>query len=160
MVGRKKLEEQIRAAGIDGMAKLVQWWIIGKSGSELELVELIEYELEITVTGLPPYPVKHRQLTPFGVFTVLSQGMVFPVKIHPENPKKLLIDWDQMKPRSQVMGAADLPENVLETLRDFGAMGGKKDLKARLGELETAYHAGLITEKEYQKKREDMLKEL
>jgi len=160
MMRRAKREEQLRAEGIDGKAKLVESWIIGKSGGELESIELIEYELEVMVTGKHPYKVKHRQLTPFGVFTRLSKGTIIPVKVHPEKPKQLLLDWEQTGTQVQVMDAADLPVNVLEAIKGLGEVDGKRDLKDRLSELEDAYKEELITVDEYESKRAELLKNL
>ena len=160
MKTRAKREAQLREEGIDGKAKLVKWWIIGKSGGELELIELIKFELEVMVTGKPPYKVKHRQLTPFGVFTNLSKGMILPVKVHPEKPRQLLLDWEQTGSQVQVMDAADLPVNVLEVIKGLGVVDGKRDLKDRLSELEDAYKEKLITVDEYESKRAELLKNL
>jgi hypothetical protein len=160
MMRRAKREAQLRAEGIDGKAKLINSWIIGKSGGELESIELIEFELEVMVAGSPPYKMKHRQLTPFGVFTNLSKGMVIPVKVHPEKPRRLLLDWEQMGTQVQVMHAADLPGNVLEVIKGLGEVDGKRDLKDRLRELEDALKEELITVDEYENKRAELLKNL
>jgi len=160
MMRRAKREAQLRSEGIDGEAKLVQSWIIGKSGGELESIELIEFELEVMVTGKPPYKVKHRQLTPFAVFTNLSKGTIIPVKVHPEKPKQLLLDWEQTGTQVQVMDAADLPVNVLEVIKGLGEVEGKRDLKDKLSELEDAYKEELITVDEYESKRAELLKNL
>jgi len=157
---KAKREAQLRAEGIEGKAKLVESWIIGKSGGELESIELIEYELEVMVTGKQPYKVKHRQLTPFGVFTRLSKGTIIPVKVHPEKPKQLLLDWEQTGTQVQVMDTADLPVNVLEVIQGLGEADGKRDLKDRLRELEDAFKEELITMEEYESKRIELLKNL
>jgi len=157
---KAKREAQLRAEGIEGKAKLVESWIIGKSGGELESIELIEYELEVMVTGKQPYKVKHRQLTPFGVFTRLSKGTIIPVKVHPEKPKQLLLDWEQTGTQVQIMDAADLPVNVLEVIQGLGEADEKRDLKDRLRELEDAFKEELITMEEYESKRIELLKNL
>ncbi len=162
MVGRKQQEEMLRAEGIDGKAKLGEWWIIGKSGGELEMVEFIKFELELTVSGRSPYNVMHKQLTPYGVYSRLSKGMILPVKVHPEKPKKLLLDWDQFGagPQVQILDGADLQVNVVDALKDLGITTGKKDLKGRLSELEELYKEGLITKDEYDNKKAEILKDL
>ncbi len=160
MIGRKKREEFIRTNGIDGTAKLGEWWIIGKSGGALELVEFMKFELEITVAGGSSYTIKHRQLTPYRVYSVLNKGMILPIKVHPDKPEKVLLDWDNIQPRVQVMESADLPENVLETLKGLGVKETRGNLKTRLRELEEAHQEGLLTADEYNRKRTEMLKEL
>ena len=160
---RARREAYIRVEGVDGKAKLVQWWILGKSGGELELIENIKFELEVMLAGKPPYKVNHRQLTSFGVYSQLSKGMILPVKVHPEKPRQLLLDWEQMGTQVQqvqVLNGADLPVNVAEMIKGLGVVGGKKDLKDKLSELEAAYKEGLITEGEYDSKRAEILKNL
>ncbi|MCJ7734096.1 MAG: SHOCT domain-containing protein [Anaerolineales bacterium] len=161
MLGRKKLEEFLRAEGIDGTAKLGERWYVGKSGGEMELIEFMEFELEISVPGRTPYKVKHKQLTPYGVYSKLSKGMILPVKVHPEKPAKLFLDWDNLQAQGQVTDQADLPENILVAMQRLGVGGGsKKDPKTRLRELDELHKDGLITQEEYQKKRDQILNEL
>jgi len=104
----------------------------------MEYIERCEFELEVMVAGKPPYKVKHRQSTPFAVFSQLSKGMILPVKVHPEKPGQVLLDWEQMG--TQVLEGADL--------------------KDRLSELEDAYKEGLVTADEYESKRAEILKNL
>jgi len=160
MMNRARREKQLRAEGVDGKAKLLNSWIIGKSGGELESIELLEYELEVFVPGKPPYKIKHRQLTPFSVFTRLSKGMEIPVKVHPKKPKRILLDWEQSATPVQVVHAAGLSDINSEVLSGLGEMGGRRDLKARLRELENAYNEKLITVEEYESKRAELLKNL
>ena len=157
---RAKREAQLRAEGIDGKAKLINSWIVGKSGGEIESIELIMYELEIFVSGKPPYEINHRQLTPFAVFSRLSKGMEIPVKVHPEKPKQILLDWEQSAPQVQVMHATDLPEDVLGAIKGLGVVNQKRDLKEKLRELEDAFNEDLITVDEYESKRAELLKNL
>jgi hypothetical protein len=160
--GRKKQEGYLKAEGIVGQARLKNWWILGKSGGEMEMVEFVKFELEVSIPDKNPYAVIHKQLTPFGVFSRLSKGMSLPVKVHPEKPRKLYLDWDQFAgaPQVQFMNTADLPEEILDTLKGLGIEKEKKDPKIRLKELENLYQEGLITEAEYKSKRSEVLKEL
>ena len=161
MLGRKKLEEFLRAEGINGTARLGERWYVGKSGGEMELIEFMEFELEVSVPGRTPYKVKHKQLTPYGVYSKLSKGMILPLKVHPEKPSKLLLDWDNMEPQVQVMDQTDLPENILAAMQRLGVGGGsKKDPKTRLHELDELHKEGLITAEEYKTKRDQILNEL
>ncbi len=76
---------------------------------------------------------------PVGVINRLSKGMISLVKVHPEKPKQLLLDWDQME--AQVIDE-----------------GEEKALKDRLSGLEGAYKEGLIAKDEYESKRAEILK--
>ncbi|MBI9043982.1 MAG: hypothetical protein JEZ06_05830 [Anaerolineaceae bacterium] len=59
----------------------------------MEFTERIIFELEETLPGKPSYMIKHDQLTPFGIYRQLYKGMILPLKVHPEKPDKVLLDW-------------------------------------------------------------------
>ena len=129
-------------AGLDGKAELLQWWqVTHAEDGEIRYNEGFEYELEVTAPGKSPYKLTHRQSAHFNVFTRFHEGMILPIKIHPQNPEQILIVWDDL----------ELP-----------AQGGAEDkeLKDRLSELEEAYKGGLITKEEYESKRGEILKKL
>lgn len=85
-----------------------------------------------------PYKVNHRQPTPVDLLGQFRPGVILPVKVHPEKPKQLLLDWDQME--------------VQVIVEDE-----KKELKDHLSELEDAYKEGLIAKDEYESKRVEIL---
>jgi hypothetical protein len=97
LVARARRKAYLLAEGIDGKAKLIQWWVFSKSRETISYVEDCEFELEVMVAENTPYKVNHSQPTPIGVINQLSQGMILPVKVHPQKPKRLLLDWDQME---------------------------------------------------------------
>jgi hypothetical protein len=80
-------------------------------------------------------------LTPVGLIGQFRPGVILPVKVHPEKPKQLLLDWDQME--AQV------------TVEDI-----RKNLKDRLSELEDASKEELIVKDEYENIRAEILKDL
>lgn len=155
---RKRREAAILQDGIPGQATLVNWWIIGKSGGELDAVEYCEFELDVSVAGKPPYRVKHRQLVPFGVYHQLSRGMILPVKVHPEQPKRLILDWDQQG--EQVTTGTVLPAGLGAVLAKMASTAEQGSLKDRLQQLQEAYNAGLISAEEFESKKAAILKEL
>ena len=155
---RVRRETEIRKDGIEGKARLVNWWIIGKSGGELNVVEFCEFELDVMVERKPPYKVKHRQLVPFGVYSRLSKGMVLPVKVHREKPGKVMLVWEPEA--GQVIDGMALPVDVVEVMKGLLPVEGKGNLKDRLRELDDAYKEGLITTDEYESKRTEILKNL
>lgn len=94
--GRKSSQtDEIREKGLDGSARLINWWLLGKSGGEMEAVEFFEFELEIHLDQRSPYTVKHRQLVPYEIYNRFQKGLTVPVKVHPEKPEKVIIDWDR-----------------------------------------------------------------
>lgn len=155
---KARLEAEIRERGIEAQARLVNWWIIGKSGGEMELVEYLEFELEVMVGDKPPYTTKHRQLVPFAVYSQLSRGMILPVKVHREKADRVMLDWE--RGGAQVAGGMVRPVEVMEVLRGLMPVEEKGDLKDRLRELEDAHKEGLISTVEYESKRADILKDL
>jgi len=153
---RVRREAEIGEEGIEGKAKLINWWIIGKSGGELSAVEYCKFELEVMVEGKPAYKVEHRQLVPFGVYSHLSKGMVLPVKVHREKPGKVLLDWD--REIGQVSGGISLPVDIEKVMKGLIPKEEKGQLKERLRELEEAYNDRLISKEEYESKRTEILK--
>ncbi len=141
LVALARQRAYLLAEGIDGQAKVIQWWLFSKSEGVVSYVENCKFELEVMVAGKTPYQVSHRQPTPIGLLEHLREGVILPVKVHPKKPKKLLLDWDRM-----------------ETQVDDG--GEKRELKDRLSELEGAYREGLIARDEYESKRAEILKDL
>jgi hypothetical protein len=91
---RDQREADIREKGTDATAKLVEWWIIGETNPTLEMEKACKFELEVMMEGKPSYKVKFRQIVPFGIYTQLSRGMILPVKVHPENPARVILDWE------------------------------------------------------------------
>jgi hypothetical protein len=87
--------DEIREKGLAGSARLLNWWLLGKSGGELEAVEFFEFELEIHLDQRSPYTVKHRQLVPYEIYNRFQKGLTVPVKVHPDKHEKVIIDWDR-----------------------------------------------------------------
>jgi hypothetical protein len=155
---RVRREAEIREEGIDGKAKLINWWIIGKSGGELDAVEYCRFELEVMVEGRTPYKVEHRQLVPFGVYSHLSKGMILPVKVHREKPGKVILDWD--RDGGWAISGMALPVDVVEVMKGLMPVNEKGELKERLRELEDAYKEELVSKDEYERKRIEILKNI
>lgn len=155
---RVRREAEIREEGIEGKAKLVRWWIIGKSGGELNTRELCGFELDVMVEGKPEYKVKHRQLVPFGVYSQFSNGMILPLKVRRGKPGQVMLDWERVG--GQVIDGMTLPDDVIEVIKGLKPLKKKEDLKDRLRELEDAYKERLISADEYESKRAEILKNL
>ena len=155
---KTKIEKEIQATGIEGQATLTSWGIMHKSGGELEAVELIEYDLDVTVGGNPPYRVVHRQLTPFDIYNRMNKGMVLLVKVHREKPEIVLLDW------RRGVGQAQSPEDIAnligEALKGVQPKTSEGNLNSRLKSLEEAYREGLTTAEEYERKRAEILKRM
>jgi len=158
MRARVRREAEIREKGIEGKAKLVRWWILGKSLGELNTKELCKFELDVMVEGKPVYKVKHRQLVPFGIYSQFSNGMVLPLKVHREKPERVMLDWERVE--GQVIDGMTLPDDVIAAIKGLKPLKEKGDLKDRLRELEDAYKERLISADEYESKRAEILKNL
>ena len=141
VVTSARRKANILSDGVDGKAKILQWWLYSRSGGVVSYMENCDFELDVMVPGKPPYQVKHSQPTPGGLLGHLKEGVILPVKVQPEKPKQLMLDWGQVE--DQVIAEDE-----------------KKTFKDRLNELEDAYKEGLVEKAEYESKRAEILKDL
>lgn len=155
---RNAREERIRREGIPGMAKVINWWIVGKSGGSMSTVESCRFELEVAIEGQAPYIVKHRQLVPWRVYSQIGKGTCLPVKVDPQNPRRVVLAWDEA--RGPTIGGDVSLAEVAEMMRQAPQADEKGALKERLRQLEEAYREGLTSAEEYESKRAKVLEEL
>jgi hypothetical protein len=137
----------------------------------------MQIELEIHPPEGDPYPVTYvfpsaRMKAP------LSVGMEVPVKIHPENPQAVAVQWDALKGSIAASGGdmAAVTQGLQNTYAGTADAAGRaylagkeaaeaetkpaEDPADRLKKLTQLKDAGLITAEEYEAKRQAILAEL
>jgi len=154
---RDQRETEIREKGIDAKAKLIEWWMMGETNPTLEMEKACKFELEVMLEGKPPYTVQFRQIVPFRIYTQLGRGMILPVKVHPDKPERVILDWERES--VQAIGEIPVSVNVAEVMKGLIPVEEKGQLKDRLRELEDARKDGLISQDEYENKRTELLKQ-
>jgi hypothetical protein len=90
----KGLEEadRLREVGLEGTARIVS---AEQTGMYMNENPLVEMDLDVTVGGRPPYRVHHKDWIPLIMLGTLSSGLALPVRVDPQDPSKVLIDWTQ-----------------------------------------------------------------
>jgi hypothetical protein len=106
----------------------------------------------------------------------MTVGMEVPVKIHPDDPSRIAVQWDAQKANiaaaggdmAAVMGgfqqtyggAADAALRQAQAGGAPAAGGGQEDAATRLKKLGELREQGLLTDDEFEAKKAELLKEL
>jgi len=64
---------------------------------------LLNLQLEVQDGNVPPYPVSLDTVIPRSAVPQFQPGAVIPIKIDPENPDKIIIDWQRGSSGEQVV---------------------------------------------------------
>jgi hypothetical protein len=100
----------------------------------------------------------------------ITVGMEIPVKIHPDDPQRIAVQWDAQKANIAAAGGdmAAVMGGMEQTyggaadaaMRQAQAGGGKEDAATRLKKLGELREQGLLTDDEYEAKKAELIKEL
>lgn len=74
-----------------------------------------DFELEIRVPGKEPYKLQGLFRIPVKLMHAVGPGTIVPVKVHPSNPKRAVIDWEHFD-------ASLAPDTNIDTVS--GLLGG------------------------------------
>lgn len=143
----------------------------------------MQIDLEIHPPGGAPYPVSYTYPTARQK-AAMSAGMEIPVKIHPQDPSRVAVQWDALKgsiaasggdmaavmaglqntyagtadaaARAAMAGvSADVPST--NTMGTGPVVDGPAEKLAKLGKLRDA---GVITEADFEHKKQELLDQL
>ena len=100
----------------------------------------------------------------------MTVGMEVPVKIHPDDPSRIAVQWDAQKANIAAAGGdmAAVMGGMEQTyggaadaaMRQAQAGGAKEDAATRLKKLGELREQGLLTDDEYEAKKAELIKEL
>ena len=76
------------ATGVAGNATVTA---ISETGQMINNAPVMELDLQVSVPGKEPYPVKHRQLVALSQIPNFQPGKSFPVHVDQQDPTKLVI---------------------------------------------------------------------
>lgn len=76
------------AGGLMGTATVTA---LTETGTEINNAPVMELDLQVTVGGGEPYPVKHRQLIGYSALPNFQPGKSFSVRVDQNDPTKLVI---------------------------------------------------------------------
>jgi len=111
----------------------------------------LDIDMEVHVSGRQPYRVNNQYMVPAGA--TLGQGVSLPIKVDPNDPAKIAIDWDSAQTAPQqgevrpVGGAGFSP----------APSSGGTDSVAELERLAKLRDSGALTDAEFQQQKAKIL---
>jgi hypothetical protein len=149
LTGQSGERGQILANGIAGQGVIVAHGTPERGAQWFNL----DIDMEVHVSGRQPYRVNNQYMVPAGA--TLGQGVTLPIKVDPNDPAKIAIDWDsagQAPQRGQVRpvaGQGFAPAPV-------AGSGGDDDL-AELERLAKLRDSGALTDAEFEQQKAKVL---
>jgi Short C-terminal domain len=140
---------QILATGLSGQGVVVAHGTPERGAQWFNM----DIDLEVHVSGRRPYRVNNMYLVPAGA--TIGQGVTLPIKVDPNDPSKIAIDWE---------GAQRVPERG--EVRPAGESGfvpasappsGGDDHLAELERLAKLRDSGGLTDAEFEQQKAKIL---
>jgi hypothetical protein len=142
---------QILASGIPGQGVIVAHGTPERGAQWFNL----DIDLEVHVSGRQPYRVNNMYMVPAGA--TLGQGVTLPIKVDPNDPSKIAIDWEsaqQAPARGEVRpvgGSGFTPASAPQPESDTG------DQIAELERLAKLRDSGALTDAEFEQQKAKIL---
>jgi hypothetical protein len=114
----------------------------------------LDIDMEVHVSGRQPYRVNNQYMVPAGA--TLGQGVSLPIKVDPNDPAKIAIDWDSAQSAPQrgevrpVGGSGFSPAPA-------PAPSGGGDHVAELERLAKLRDSGALTDAEFEQQKAKIL---
>jgi len=139
-------QQRLLAEGVPGEAVIVGMGTPARGAQRFN----IDLDLEVTVGGRDPYRVANQYIVPASA--PLGPGVRLPVRVDPNDPAKIAIDWANVAPgpaRGEVRPAGGLAT-------PSGGEGGG-DIIAQLERLAELRDAGVLDEAEFEQQKARIL---
>lgn len=149
LVAKSGDRSRVLAEGIAGVAVIVGMGTPARGAQRYNL----ELDLEIRISGREPYRVADSYIVPASAR--LGQGVTLPVKVDPEDPAAIAIDWDNVASgpvRGQVR-----PSGGADSGTASGAGGDGEDPLSRLERLARLRDSGALTDAEFAQQKARIL---
>lgn len=153
VVVKARAAERIARDGIRGTARVLE---LTETGMQVNQRPLVKLRMRVEAPGIAPFEVKRRLVVPNVALGALHAG-VLPVAIDRDDHSKVVIDWSGARP-----AAATAPIGALQAVAAASTPGAAPTAgaEARLEELDRLRDRGLITDAEYDSKRNDIIADL
>jgi Short C-terminal domain len=152
MAGQAADQDRILAEGMAGEAVIVGMGTPARGAQQYNL----DLDLEVHVGGRAPYRVANQYIVPASA--KLGQGVRLPVKVDPNDPAKIAIDWQSAESgpvRGEVRPAGGSGFSPAPTAAGGSASGG--DSVAELERLAKLRDSGALTEAEFEQQKARIL---
>ena len=141
-------QQRVLATGVPGEAVIVAMSTPARGAQYFN----IDLDLEVHVSGQAPYRVKNQYIVPSSA--PLAQGFRLPVKVDPQDPAVIAIDWANVAPapeRGEVrpVDAAAQPPS--------GTAAAGDDVITQLEKLAKLRDAGVLNETEFAEQKARIL---
>jgi hypothetical protein len=140
---------RILAEGIAGTATIIGMGTPARGAQKFNL----DLDLEVHVSGRAPYRVANQFIVPASA--PLGQGVTLPVKVDPNDPAKIAIDWDNVDTgpaRGEVR-----PVDGGEGFPPASAPSGGGDSVAELERLARLRDSGALSDAEFEQQKAKIL---
>jgi putative oligomerization/nucleic acid binding protein len=143
---------RILASGISGQGVIVGHGTPERGAQWFNL----DIDLEVHVSGRQPYRVNNMYMVPAGA--TIGQGVTLPIKVDPNDPAKIAIDWDSAATapqRGQVRSAGGGGGFTPAPAPSAGS--GEVDTVAELERLAKLRDSGALTDAEFEQQKAKIL---
>jgi hypothetical protein len=145
---------QILANGISGQGVIVAHGTPERGAQWFNL----DIDMEVHVSGRQPYRVNNQYMVPAGA--TIGQGVTLPVKVDPNDPAKVAIDWESAQgapQRGEVrpVGGSGFAPAPAPAPAPSGGGGG--DHLAELERLAKLRDSGALTDAEFEQQKAKIL---
>jgi hypothetical protein len=117
----------------------------------------LDIDMEIHISGRQPYSVNNHYMVPAGA--TIGQGVRLPVKVDPNDPAKIAIDWNaaQKAPARGEIRSAGGASTVSAGAAPAATPTGGGDSVAELERLAKLKESGALTDAEFEQQKARIL---
>ena len=114
----------------------------------------LDIDMEVHISGRQPYRVNNQYLVPAGA--TIGQGVTLPIKVDPNDPAKIAIDWDSAQTAPQRGEVRPVGGSGFTPARAAAASGGGDPI-AELERLAKLRDSGALTDAEFEQQKAKIL---
>ena len=115
----------------------------------------LDIDMEVHVSGRQPYRVNNQYMVPAGA--TLGQGVSLPIKVDPNDPAKIAIDWESAQSAPQRGEVRPVGGSGFAPAPAPAPAGGGGDHVAELERLAKLRDSGALTDAEFEQEKAKLL---
>lgn len=131
--------QRILTTGVSGRATIVG---LNQTGIQVNDQPVVDMTLQVEAPGIAPITVTRREVVPLMLLGRLTDGRPIPVKLDPQFPESVAIDWEHAMDSGPLsVGNAPMPSQVtpeaVAAVASAGGLPSESDLEYRRTRLRT-----------------------
>jgi Short C-terminal domain len=150
LTGQSGERSQILANGIPGQGVVVAHGSPARGAQWFSM----DIDMEVHVSGRQPYQVRNQYLVPAGA--TIGQGVNLPIKVDPNDPSKIAIDWESAQTAPQRGEVRPVGGSGFTSAPTPSSGGG--DHLAELERLAKLRDSGALTDAEFEQQKAKILR--